>query len=686
MRSFPLSLLVLLGSLGFTQAQTEVLPGVWRFTYGTPEKITPTSTRHYPPATNGLAALPAVTQCPVTINISHSDRGCLVQVPLAPEEMIYGLGLQFQSFQQRGLRKTLRVNADPAMDTGDSHAPVPFYVTTRGYGVFIDTARYATFYLGNVTASPAAGKSAVSGVLVEVPEAAGVDVYVFGGPTLGQAVQRYNLYSGGGPVPPRWGLGFWYRGKGDFNQTNVLEMAAEFRDRHIPLDVFGLEPGWQTHAYSDSYRWSSLFPDPKAMLAQLAGEHVQVNLWEHAFVHPTAPIYTALLPHSGNYEVWGGLVPDFIAPEAREIFASYHGQAHVNLGAAGYKLDECDNSDYTGNWSFPALSRFPSGADGEQMHSLFGLRYQDAIQSVFDQRGRRTYGLVRSSGALAAPYPYVLYSDLYDHRQFVRGVAAMGFSGLLWTPEVRDSANPAELLRRLESTVFSPLAIINAWYLKNPPWKQVNRDANNNGQFAEGWEKVEAQCRDILDLRMKFIPYLHAAFVRYHQEGLPPFRALVMDYPDDPQTRNVDDEYLMGDNLLVAPIIAGDNRPAASRTVYLPAGDWYDFWTGERLAGGRSLTVEKALEQIPLYVKSGTVLPLAEPTASTADPASRQLQVTVYGDGSRPATLFEDDDSGTPSLAPVRLEWDAAQAKGSVIRSTPTAAGNYEIKAWSTVK
>jgi len=82
---------------------------------------------------------------------------------------------------------------------------------------------------------------------------------------------------------------------------------------------------------------------------------------------------------------------------------------------AGYKLDECDNSDFTGNWSFPEISAFPSGADGEQMHCLFGLRYQDAIQSVFEKRQTRTYGLVRSSGALAAPYPYVLYSDLYDH-------------------------------------------------------------------------------------------------------------------------------------------------------------------------------------------------------------------------------------------------------------------------------
>ena len=132
----------------------EVLPGVWRFTFAETEKITPVKTRHYPPALEGLAMLPRVVDCPLTVTAGVSERGVLVHAPLANGEMIYGLGLQFQSFQQRGLKKKLRVNADPAMDTGDSHAPVPFYVTTRGYGVLIDTARYATFYLGDTKLKP----------------------------------------------------------------------------------------------------------------------------------------------------------------------------------------------------------------------------------------------------------------------------------------------------------------------------------------------------------------------------------------------------------------------------------------------------------------------------------------------------------------------------------------------------
>jgi alpha-D-xyloside xylohydrolase len=685
--------LALAGSRGLAaQEPDQILPGVWRFTFGKPEGITPVATRHFPPAASGLAVLSEVTNCPITVSGSVSQRGVLLRLPLSQDEAVYGLGLQFQSFQQNGLKKKLRVNADPVLDTGDSHAPVPFYVTTRGYGVLVDTARYATFYIGGKKPKPEE-HAAAGGVLVEVPEASGVDVYIFGGPTLSLAVQRYNLFSGGGVIPPRWGLGFWYRGDAGYSQTNILDLASEFRARNMPCDVLGLEPRWQTHAYSCSYVWSSLFPSPAQMLNELGEKHFRLNLWEHAFVHPTSPIYKPLLPHSGDYEVWGGLVPDFLDSKARKIFAEFHEREHVALGVSGYKADECDNSDFTGNWSFPEVSRFPSGADGEQMHSLFGLRYQDALSQAFEKSHQRTYGLVRSSGALAAPYPYVLYSDLYDHRQFVRAIPQAGFCGLLWTPEVRDSANPVELVRRLQSVVCSPLAMINAWYLRNPPWKQVNRELNNSGKFAAGWEDTESQCRELLKLRMKLVPYLQAAFTRYHLEGLPPFRALVMDYPEDRGSRSIDDEYLMGDAFLVAPIIVAGvakkgesvhTHPVApdgstSRSVYLPPGEWQDFWTGKLFHGKQTIEVMAPLTEFPLYVKSGAIVPLATPTLHTDDPESMKLTALVFGTGERPMVVYEDPGTGAASR-PVRLSWDASQKTGSI-----STQGIYTVVEWKQI-
>lgn len=683
----------------------QIHPGIWKITLGAPEKITPVSTRRYQPATAGLALLPPVEACPVPVSGLASRRGFRVTVPLAPGEVVYGLGLQLQSFIQRGLKKKLRVNADPVMDSGDTHAPVPFYVTTRGYGVLIDTARYATFYCGNkVRKSRRASQSLESGavlaqnqlpaayqqfrmsepseVLVEIPEAEGVDLYVFGGPTMRLAVQRYNLFSGGGPVPPRWGLGFWYRVESHFTQEQVLAIATEFRQRRIPCDVLGLEPSWQTHSYSCSFVWDRTFPNPGEMVKTLARDHYRLNLWEHAFTHPSSPIYDALYPLSGDYEVWGGLAPDFLLPEARRIFGGFHEKEHVSLGVAGYKLDECDNSDFTGNWSFPEIGRFPSGADGEQMHCLFGQRYQDAITSVFDSRKMRTYGLVRSSGALAAPYPYAVYSDLYDHPQFIRALVNSGFSGLLWTPELRDARDSEDLVRRLQTVVMSPVALLNAWYIRNPPWKQVKRSANNAGQFDPGWEETEDRCRKLIELRMRLLPYLHAAFVRYHREGLPPFRALVMDHPDDPQTWSVDNQYMMGESILVAPVIAGQQE----RSVYLPQGEWFDYWTGKRHSGKQRIQVRPALEEIPFFVKEGTLLPLADPTPHTGDPASWRLTILVYGNYAASARLYEDDGSFEPTLSEVQLSWDPKRRAGSVKRLGGVAGPRYEVTRWALVE
>jgi alpha-D-xyloside xylohydrolase len=430
-----------------------IYPGVWKLTFGLSESITPVQVRRYEPRIEGLHKLPAVNDCPVSVEGRITSRGYQLRIPLAPKEAVFGLGLQLYSLMQRGKKKTLRVNADPKADSGDTHAPVPFYVTSAGYGILVDTARYATFYCGSekpkgrhdshpdsdraaiLSSLPeayrGAGLEQPSEVLVEIPQARGIDLYVFAGPSMRQAVQRYNLFSGGGAMPPRWGLGVWYRVKADYTQDAVLALAEEFRASAMPCDVIGLEPGWQSHSYSCTYLWSKSFPDPKDMVRRLAKDHFRVNLWEHAFTHPDSPIFQPLLPCSGDFEVWEGLVPDFLSPKARDIFADFHAQHHVSLGISGYKLDECDNSDFTGSWSFPEASSFPSGADGEQMHSLFGLRYQDTIQGIFDKRQQRTYGLVRSSHALAAPYPYVLYSDLYNHREFIRALVNAGFSGLL---------------------------------------------------------------------------------------------------------------------------------------------------------------------------------------------------------------------------------------------------------------
>lgn len=667
-------------------------PGIWKATVGTPEAHTPVRSRRIDPAFERMHVLPDVSLAPLPApQGSKSVRGVTLRLPLEPGELIYGFGLQMQSFQQRSRKRTMRVNADPRVDSGDSHAPVPFYVSTRGYGVLVDTLRQATFYCGDAHPRPARperseslevntpqmmrarDRGRLAEMMIEVPRASGVDVYLFAGPELRQAVQRYNLFAGGGVLPPEWGLGFWYRPEMHLRDSEVLALADELRSMKVPCDVLGLEPGWQTHAYSCTFVWDRhRFPEPATFVKRAGEKGFRINLWEHAYTHPASPLFPKLQAHSGNFAVWDGLVPDFAGAPARRIFGDYHGATLIDAGISGFKLDECDNSDFTGGWSFPDNTSFPSGVDGEQMHAEFGLRYQDAILEQFERRGRKTYGLVRSSGALAAPYPFVLYSDLYDHRDFIRSLVNAGFSGLLWCPEVRDAASEEDLVRRLQSVVFSPLAMVNAWYIRNPPWKQIEREANNAGKFTPGWERLADRCREIISWRMQLVPYLRAAFAEYERSGLPPFRALIMDEPANGALSEIDDQYMVGDRLMVAPLFAGERE----RRVVLPSGSWVDFWTGKPVDETR-FTIGATYEKIPAFVRAGSLFPWAEPGMHAEDPRCRRMEVRVYGAG--------DVAWAAPASAGgLRLTWDAAAKRGAATQST-TEDTPYEVTGWKQI-
>ena len=311
-----------------------VLPGVFKVSLGQPEKLTPVSLRDREPAAEALASMSTVETSPIDaggVSGRRTRRGFVVGIDLDADEQLYGLGVQMFSFNQRGLKKKIRVNSNPENDLGDSHAPAPFYVSTRGYGVLVDTARYATFYMGStvplgkgrsesgetlasihsedVLYQSAEGGEA-SRVVVDILAAEGVNVYLFAGPSMLEAVRRYVLFSGGGCMPPRWGLGIKFRAPFEADQEKVLSLADEMREQGIPCDMIGLEPGWETHRYSSSYIWSDLFPDPDGFIRELKQKNYQLNLWVQVFVDPSSPIYGPLLPHCGDHEVWKGAGPD----------------------------------------------------------------------------------------------------------------------------------------------------------------------------------------------------------------------------------------------------------------------------------------------------------------------------------------------------------------------------------------
>ena len=664
---------------------SQVAPGVWRLRFGNPEKFTPSSFRSAMPATPAMAKMPTAAQMPLSaskITSRRSARGCSIELPMAAGEKFYGLGLNTAIWELSNRRAWVAPSDNPESLLNESHAPEPFYVSTSGYGVYVDTARYVRFSFGNAVLKGDPDGSH-RGVLAEIPTAQGVDVYIVAGPSALDAVSRYNLFSGGGAVPPLWGLGISYRCDHDFSATEATALAESFRKDDIPCDMFGLEPGWQTHTYSSSFLWNKkLFPDPDGFINRMHDLGYRLSFWEHPFTHPTSPIYQALMPFSGSFQVWGGLVPDFATPQGRKIFLGQQNESLLSKGVDSLKIDEVDNQPFSESpWSFPEASVFPSGLDGEQMHSLFGTLAQQTMLEPFRQKNRRTWGLARESHALAAPLPYTIYSDTYDHRDYVRGLAKTGFGGHLWVPEVRDSGSVEELVRRTQTVIFSPYAMINCWYMKMPPWQQINAEKGNAGVVMPEHAEATALVRDLFKLRMSLVPYLYSAFNEYHLHGTPPVRALLLDYPSDAPARAVDDQFMFGPSLMVAPMFTGQTK----RSVYFPPGDWLDFFTGEKIRGGRKIDVTKPLSQMPLYVKGDCLLPLANPVANLGPGTTFQLTIRVYGTNPPPFTLYEDDgetfDFEKNVQNRITLTWDGT--KGSTSREGGYAGSpRYRVESW----
>ena len=287
-------------------AWQEVAPGIWRAAAGTPERVTLLDAAAIRPRTERLAQLgPVAFPLPRhDIEAFRYDGRIYLRFPLAAREQLYGLGLNFKTVQQRGSVKELHVDHYGGADNGRTHAPVPFYVSSAGYGVLIDAARYITVYAGTAVRKDSKHPPTVrdrntdrawssqplsDAVEVLVP-ATGATVYVFGGPTPLAAVRRYNLYAGGGYLPPKWGLGFLHRVPRLYTAAQVLAEVDEFQARNYPLDVIGLEPGWQSRAYPNTFEWDpQRFADPVAFMTGMTRRGIGVNLWINPYVSPEAP-------------------------------------------------------------------------------------------------------------------------------------------------------------------------------------------------------------------------------------------------------------------------------------------------------------------------------------------------------------------------------------------------------------
>ena len=634
----------------------KVNAGIWKISVGKPDKVNLLSELNIAPRTEAILEMGEAFM-PVSVEdleFKVVDGKTYIRFPLEKDEKIYGLGLNFKTVEQRG--RVMRLHADHygGRDNGRTHAPVPFFVSSRGYGALINTARYIDVWVGtgirkdsrNVpiardrNTDPEWTSRPYSDNMEFLVPAEGVEILLFLGPTMLEVVQRFNLYNGGGTLPPRWGLGFWHRTPTLFTDKLVMAEVEEFRKRKFPLTVIGLEPGWMSHAYPCTYEWDTVrFPDPVGFIKKLDDRHIKTNVWINPYISPATKLYDEIKPYTSSHLVWCGLVPDYTLSEARQIATRHFEENQVKKGISGYKLDENDGYDY---WLWPDVAIFPSGNTAEQIRQIYGSLMQDMTVQMYRKQNKRTYGLVRSGNAGTSSFPYVIYNDYYDHRDFITALINSSFIGVLWTPEVRASKSAEEWLRRMQTVCFSPIAMLDAWADGTKPWS---------------FPEVSQQVNEIAKLRMRLIPYLYTAFANYAFKGIPPVRAMNLEqgYKDEVKMekgkldatenpyamalrKEIKDQFMVGNSLLIAPLFAGETE----RRVVLPKGKWYDFYTGEFVGEGEIITVAPGLDKIPVYVKDGGIIPLW-PGITQLENRRYPLEIRHYGDKASVYDLYDDD-------------------------------------------
>lgn len=630
--------------------------GIWKISVGKQEKVTLLSELDITPqwkAIEEIGGAPLAID-PKDVKTEVVDGKTYIRFPLDKDEKIFGLGLNFKTVEQRGRVMRLHVDHYGGSDNGRTHAPIPFFVSSKGYGALINSARYIDVWVGTSvrqdSSNPPVAKDRntdkdwtaqpYSDNLEFLIPAEGAEVIVFSGKTMLDVVRRYNLYNGGGCLPPKWGLGFWHRVPSLFTDTEIEREVQEFRDKGFPLNVVGLEPGWMTASYPCTYEWDNTrFPNPQAFTKKMKESNIQTNLWMNPYISPKGELYDRIKPYTSSHTVWCGIVPDYMMSEAQRILIDHFKKHQLNLGVSGYKMDENDGYD---SWLWPDVASFPSGTSAEQMRQIYGSLMQKVTTQMYKDENKRTYGLVRAANAGTTSFPYVIYNDYYNHHDFITALVNSSFIGVLWTPEVRASRTSEEWLRRMQTVCFSPLAMLNAWADGTKPWT-----------FPEVAESVKA----ISLLRMQLIPYLYTAFADYTFKGTPPVRAMNLeegynmdekmlqvsfDATNNPYAlaikKEVKDQFMVGNSLLVAPLFEGEKE----RKVILPKGKWYDFYTGEFAGEGEIISVSPGLDKIPVYVKDGGIVPMFPPIRQIEN-KQYPLEVRHYGNAPGIYDLYDDD-------------------------------------------
>lgn len=526
---------------------------------------------------------------------------CVYSLHAEQNEKFAGTGERFAGMNLSGKTFQLENTDSLGVNTRRAYKNVPFYVSSKGYGLLVMTSSHVRFSLADISTRAAQG-------LVEDDV---LDLFFIGGENVEQIVRNYRKITGFPADVPLWSYGTWMSRMTYFSANETRKVVKKMRARKFPCDVIHIDTGWFKTDWKCEWEFNDkTFPEPEKYFKEMEDLGIKISLWQlpaiakntkhydEAYANRyVAPKSTHVTQGSNFSDVEFDGNIDFSNPAA---VIWYQGLLEnlLNMGAAAIKTDFgeviADNVDYF-------------GMPYRKLHNLYALLYQKAAYEITEKvKGKdQTMIWARAGWIGCQRYPLHWGGDCacsWDGMAgSLRGGLHIGVSGFgFWSHDVPGfHGNPSFMNSRPD----------NDLYIR---WTQMGvftshlRYHGTTAREPYEYPEVAGIARKWLNLRYALIPYLVEEGKKTTTSGYPVLRALIFHHSDDPLCWSIDDEFYCGEFLLIAPVM----NSAGVRDVYLPQGSWTDFWTGDVLTGPTWLkNVESPLERIPVYVKSGAVLP-----------------------------------------------------------------------------
>lgn len=520
------------------------------------------------------------------------------QLSLGVGEYIYGLGERFTSLVKNG--QTIEIwNKDGGTFGDQSYKNIPFYLSNYGYGVLVNHPEHISFEVG--TENVRKVQFSVEGETLEY--------MVIGGGTPKQVLGNYTALTGRSPVPPAWSFGLWLSTSWtpSYAPEVVHGFVDEMKKRKIPLGVFHYDAGWMKPFELCNFKWDSRFKDVKGMLSKIKENGVKICVWINPYIGQRSELYRegkekGYLLKRKDGSIWqsdlwmpGQTIVDFTNPDA---CCWYAGKLEELLDTGV----DCLKTDFAER--IPTEVQWYDGSDPDKMHNYYTYLYNKTVYEMLKRKKgeRDACVFARSATVGTQQFPVNWGGDnlaTYESMaESLRGGLSFCQSGFgFWAHDISgfDSTATPDLYKR-----WSAFGLLS-----------THSRLHGHDSYRVPWMFDEEAC-DVLGyftrLKCSLMPYLFSQAVKVHEEGIPMMRAMMLEFPEDPGCAYLDRQYMLGDSLLAAPVFREDGVT----NFYVPKGNWINWITKEKLAGGRWYTQKFDYFSLPLLVMPNTLLAVGD--------------------------------------------------------------------------